>query len=232
MTTGTEVLNAFNALRGDFQGLVEGAENATAQAQAAANLLPKITGSRVVYVDQQNGDDENDGLSAASAFQTMGKAFSSQPAGYSLVVRIIGDFVLNEYVSAWSAPPYIQIQGWDAAANASARVTISRTNNNSLRFTGHTHVWFLAVDIEVGGGTTNSQPLISVLNGSPAFINLTSCTITRDGLGCLLSAAGFRALNFVNVTIDPAAKGGVVAGIGANSDPNNYPLTTANFTSA
>ena len=55
--------------------------------------------SKTVYVDQVNGNDANDG-SQAAPFKTIQKAIDSAPTGGSVVVRIVGDYVVESNITA------------------------------------------------------------------------------------------------------------------------------------
>ncbi len=54
---------------------------------------------KVVYVDQQNGDDSNAGLNINNPLRTISHAISQIPVGGKVVIELVGDYVINSNLS-------------------------------------------------------------------------------------------------------------------------------------
>lgn len=187
-----------------------------------------LTKMDIIYLDQNVGDDANDGLTASTPIQSLQRLEEILPIGRRLQVRLLSD-VIWDYAIRISYPvAMLEILGRNAdnTAYENKTVTIKDSTNFSnlpgcIQMICLSNVFLRKLDIVLD----TSKGLSFVFYSSTlGYLRTFSVNLSRIGSGsCCLYADGnsFVASRHQAITIDSTAKGYVAQGISADENPND-----------
>lgn len=187
-----------------------------------------LTALDIIYLDQNIGDDANDGTSSSTPIKSLQRLEEIFPVGRRLQVRLLSDVVWDYAIRISYPVAMLEILGRNANNTANEKKTITvRDSVNSSNLPGciqmHciSNVFLIGVDIVLD--TSKGQSFINY-SSTLGYLRTLSVTLSRNGTGsCCLYADGssFVASRHQSMTIDASAKGYVAQGISADGNPND-----------
>ncbi|MGP9466738.1 hypothetical protein ACT3RU_06935 [Halomonas sp. TP35] len=97
------LVSAANSLTSQVAGKLDEIDQKTNAVASSITDAIKDSNSVEIFIDQQNGSDENDGVSVASALKTISSARNLMMPGGLYRLKIIGDYLFNN--DAEISPP-------------------------------------------------------------------------------------------------------------------------------
>lgn len=248
MTTLSEKIDAFTTLVDNFAAsltvkltsLNAATDTANAASLAANTAIADIGSTSLIitiYIDAVNGDDSQDGKTAAKAVKTWQAACAKIRTDSTVFINLLADIIIDYSVTLRNSPKFLGIYG-KSADNSSAEVRkmtfVDSTNagpySGGLNLYSTTIISFNKINVELAYHTVVGP--IRHLAGK-LDVNFSHGNITYTGTGAEMFSATYSShFHFYNSTIDASAAGHVIAGVAALADPNSRAGMTANFTSA
>jgi hypothetical protein len=238
--TLTQQINQYGA---DQTAVLDALGVAEQQAIDAANNADTVsagflstTALQKLYFDPVNGNDANNGSSAALAVKTWTVLTALFSAVKLVQIWCLSDGVVDRNVVLKTCPAKIYFIGRNAANSAYEARTITFTDSTNLpNFAGGIYL-SNSCDIQsyymsfVLGHTGANGPF----HAFQCYVGLwlLTTTITRTSTGGPMLTGAFNGHLFGSgLIVDPSAAGKVISGVPAAGDPNALRGFSSNFTS-
>lgn len=223
MATSTEqissLIGGYTALKQYFEGI---RANINSDLNAAANRVGDTR--RVFFVDQENGDDTNDGATPQSPLKTLNKASERSVWGGYLGVRLMNDYVVDQDVTF--RPGSVQIRS--DIQGLMRNISFADYENNgtiqSARLATTQDICsFNLESIRLNSRVTDAistRRYMFAAHGA-VFITLTSSEIAAsegDNLRFLQAGAGGKGFSLINSVASEHMAGLWIEGVAAGTD--------------
>lgn len=198
-----------------------------------------LTGIDIIFLDQNLGDDNNDGKTFTQPIKSIQRLEEIFPVGRRLQLRLLSD-VDWDYALRLNYPvAMLEIMGRDTDNTVyEKRVIKVKDSINFSNLPGCIQMTCLSNvflrDVDVVLDASNGQSFINY-SSTLGFLRTLNVNLSRIGSGsCCLYADGnsFVASKHQSMTIDASAKGYVAQGISADENPNDdwrYPSNLTSF---
>lgn len=197
-----------------------------------------LTDMDIIYLDQNFGDDANDGTSPASPIRSLQRLEEIFPVGRRLQLRLLSDVVWDYAIRISYPIAMLEILGRtaDNSAYENKTVTVKDSINLSnlpgcIQMICLSNVFLRNIDVILD--TSKGQSFINY-SSTLGYLRTLSVNLSRLGTGsCCLYADGssFVASRHQSMLINDSAKGYVAQGIVANENPNDDWRYASNLTS-
>ncbi len=121
--------------------------------------------NRTFYVDAENGDDNNTGVTIDQPFATLAKAIATTPLGGRAVVYILNDITHNTYVDL--THKYIYVRSHPDNEDATLTLDVTSAGGQSIFFNGY---GTLILGVDITAQNTFDTNLRTISNTGPGFI--------------------------------------------------------------
>lgn len=204
-----ELTDASNHLTSEVSGKINQIDQQVAKATTQIPNQIRQQFNLHFYVDQQKGDDKNDGLSAATAFKTLAQAFSdaTSPHGASIRVDLVSDYALTSHVYFTNKHIHLWLNGHTFTFKSFKSFDTSNvdTGDGIARLQGHGHNSALVIL----DGKLVTEDCVPSGKGNAWFYQQNRTMIQMGGVD---QAAGFYPVTLHSIT---AKLGQNVQGIAA-----------------
>ena len=187
-----------------------------------------LTDMDIVYLDQNVGDDNNDGASSSNPIQSLQRLEEIFPVGRRLQLRLLSDVVWDYAIRISYPVAMLEIMGRNAENTAyeNKTITVKDAINLSnlpgcIQMICLSNVFLRNLNIVLD--TAKGQSFINYAS-TLGYLRTLSINLSRTGSGsCCLYADGssFVASRHQSINIDESAKGYVAQGIAAGDNPND-----------
>lgn len=216
-----------------------GATGATGATGPDSSDLQDPVGSKLfLYVDADNGDDSNTGLSYAQRVATWEKVISLMCENKTNEIYVHADMDIDYRTTLYNPPKGLIIQGRNAAntSDESRDLAAITATNSASRSGGLVIYGFMGLtinDCNVILNTAQGYAVFEIRRGA-IHGEISDMTLTRTGAGtCRLFYAdtgGAITMKFSSCTL--TAAGYVFSSVSAAADPNDEYYYNTNITSA
>ena len=182
----------------------------------------------IIYLDQNFGDDANNGTTSSKPIKSLQKLADIFPVGRRLQIRLLSDIIWDYAIRINYPIAMLEIIGRNAENTAYENKTITiKDATNFSNLPGCIQMICLSNvflrDVDVVLDTSKGQSFINY-SSTLGYLRTFKVNLSRIGSGsCCLYADGnsFVASRHQSITIDASAKGYVAQGISADENPND-----------
>ena len=196
----------------------------------------KLNAVDIFYIDQNLGDDDNDGSSPSQSIKTLQRFEQLFSIGRRVKLRLLSDLVWDYAIRINYPVAMLEILGRkaDNSGYEIKTITVKDSVNASnmpgcLQMNCISSVYLRSINVNLDTG--KGQAFLNYAT-TLGYLRTYTVTLNRTGTGsCCLFADGssFVASRHQAMTIDPSAKGYVAQGVGAGKNPNNDWRYTSNL---
>lgn len=219
LAAGADELAEFNALLAQYL-------------DALAELEQNVV-SYELWVDPIGGDNTNDGLTAATALQTIAAAVAKTPPGSYVLVKLLSDYTMEADIS--SGGRMVRIVGRNSSDVSTQRnFTQTVSGGAARRLICQNGGGFQAayLDIYLTKSTISSGPE-ALVTGHNKSLYLLNCGVDVESgvtTASLMGQDGISILEVDTVTaLDDAIAGYWVRGVSASTNPNTLGKVLTNL---
>ena len=204
-----------------------------------AGPVSQLDTGQKLYIDSINGDDDNDGLSVATALASLRGLAKRLDIGRRVIVSLLSDLECDFVVAASYPIEKLTIQGRNDTNTAYQERTLNIVNSTNwatypggllLRCMSNIYLRSLRIDLI----STRARPFITFYS-TMGYLRTYDVRLARPATGAAVlfgQSNSFIPNQHLSFTIEPEAEGYVAQGVAAGQNPNskwNYPSNQTRF---